>query len=262
MPVTVRVVTTRDELAAAAGGDAFARLDPADRLLGWALGTPGDGAVAYVRTSARRPPSLTAWGPRVIELLTLLREEGVTRRHDIASISVPFDRRETVAGMFALGDGGDWEWMWTSTRPRIMPGEEHLVPLDDVADVADAARIEGFGRAQNPRFEGFPGTGHSEGWLAALDRDGALLACGAIQRLPSGVAHLGGIVVAVSARRRGFGRAISAALTRRAVATEGVCTLGMYSDNAPARALYSSLGYVTDKRWASRSLHYIACSKP
>lgn len=254
--MSVRELLSRRQLVAAAGGDAFARLDPPTALTGWALDAPRSSAVAYVRTSARRSPSLTAWGAGVVELLTLLRDAGVSGQHGIASVTAPFEVRGTVTALFDVGTGGDWEWMWTSRAPEPAPGEDRLIALDDRAD---AARIEEFGYAQNPRFEGFAGTGHSEGWLAALDGPpddpkAPLLACGAIQRLPSGVAHLGGIVVARHARRRGLGRAISAALTRRVIEAEGVCTLGLYSDNAAAHRLYDSLGYATDKRWHSRLL--------
>ena len=49
-------------------------------------------------------------------------------------------------------------------------------------------------------------------------------------------------------------RAITGALTRESVRSEGVCTLGMYADSHPARALYHSLGYRTAHAWASRRL--------
>lgn len=257
-------MTSRDDLVAATGGDdAFARLDPPARLAGWVLTgrvEASEHAVAFVRTSARRAPSLTTWGPGVTVLLRALRDAGETGRHDVASVTVPTrvagtagtaGAGGTAADVFDLGDGGNWHWAWTDRAPAPAPGEADLVELDDHAD---AARLEAFGFAHNPLFEGFPGTGQSTSWLAALADDGSLLACGAVQRLPSGVAHLGGIVVARHARRRGLGRAVSAALTRRVVDTEGVCTLGLYADNTAARALYASLGYVTDKRWTSRRL--------
>lgn len=242
------VLTSREGLVAAAGaGDTFARLDPPERLTGWA----GEGAVAYVRTSARRGPSLTAWGPQVVELLRALMAEDLLAGHRFDSVTAPFADREAVGELFEFGYGGDWEWMWTASAPPPVAGEERLIALDDTAD---AALLEDFGLGENPRFEGFPGTGHSSDWLGVRDADGALLACGAVQRLPSGVAHLGGIVVAGHVRRQGLGRAVSAALTRRVVATEGVCTLGLYADNRAARALYDSLGYVVDKKWTSRLL--------
>lgn len=199
-------MTSRDDLVAANGGtDAFARLDPPEELAGWVLTgrvEASEHAVAFVRTSARRAPSLTTWGPGVTVLLRALRDAGETGRHDVASVTVPTrvagtagtaGAGGTAADVFDLGDGGDWHWAWTDRAPAPTPGEADLVELDDHAD---AARLEAFGFAHNPLFEGFPGTGQSTSWLAALADDGSLLACGAVQRLPSGVAHLGGIVVA------------------------------------------------------------------
>lgn len=58
----------------------------------------------------------------------------------------------------------------------------------------------------------------------------------------------------VALRGRGLGRAVTAGLTRWAIARHGVCTLGMYSDNPPARALYLGLGYRTAYAWHSRRL--------
>ena len=51
-----------------------------------------------------------------------------------------------------------------------------------------------------------------------------------------------------------LGLAVSAHLTREAIADEGVCTLGMYSDNAVARRVYHGLGYTGDHLWSSRRI--------
>ncbi|MEI2776639.1 MAG: GNAT family N-acetyltransferase [Tetrasphaera sp.] len=243
----VQLVRTRAELCAAAGADdAFARLDPPEVLdEAYALGA----TVGWLRTSITRKPSFTAWGPRLAEFIDALSGAGVLDGLRLGWITVPRSDFAVVGQRFALRAGGDWDWMWTDGMPAVVPGEERLVALDDTRD---AAEITAFAARENPRFEGHPGTGQSASWLGVRDEAGDLVACGAIQRLGSGVAHLAGILSAERVRGQGLGRAISAALTRGAVEREGVCTLGMYADNTVARTLYHSLGYRTDKEWASR----------
>jgi ribosomal protein S18 acetylase RimI-like enzyme len=65
---------------------------------------------------------------------------------------------------------------------------------------------------------------------------------------------LSGIAVEPALRGRGLGRAVTAELTRRAVARHGLCTLGMFSSNTVARRLYRRLGYRTGQAWATRVL--------
>lgn len=248
MTVSLTPLRSRDDLLAVTGsGDAFARLDPAPGLTGWAYNR----AVALMRASAGRSASLFAWGPHVGALLDALLTAGITSASGVAAVSVPQEDAAEVEARFAVTGGGDWEWMWTSRR---VPPTAAPVAFIGLEDTRDAHEIAAFAAAENPRFEGFPGTGLSERWLGVRDEVGALVACGAVQRTPAGTAHLAGVLVAGRHRGRGLGRAISAALTDAVVAEEGVCTLGVYSDNAVARTLYESLGYATDKAWASRGI--------
>lgn len=226
--------------------DAFARLDPADPLTGWTEGR----TVAVLRRSGMRPPNVFVWGRDVGGLLDALLAGGVFTSADIAGVSVPFDQRDEIHRRFTVDGGGDWEWFWTKRRTGPHRHTGRLVELDDQADAAEIAALG----QENPRFDGWPGSGANELWLGIRDEKGDLVACGAVQRLPSGAAHLGGILVARRVRRQGYGTAVSAALTDRIVEAEGVCTLSMYADNDGARALYTSLGYVVDKAWSSRRI--------
>ncbi|WP_158607714.1 GNAT family N-acetyltransferase [Flexivirga caeni] len=153
-----------------------------------------------------------------------------------------------------LGDqltgGGDWDWMWTVQAPPVLPAESVLVQLDDTRDAAAIAALNEIG---SPTAESEPGSGRTELWLGARD-GGRLMAAGAIHRTDGGTPHLAGIVVHPSARGRGLGAALTAALTRHAIRTDGVCTLGMYADNDPARAVYDRLGFTVARSWASRGL--------
>lgn len=201
-------------------------------------------------------PEVTPERVRVV-LADFVAGGGVART-GISGICVPQPYAEVAHAVFDLAEGGDWDWMWTTEEPPAHPLEHRLSPLDDVAD---AEVINTFSGAHNPRVWSTAGTGRTERWLAAYADDdgptwrlGDLIAVGGLQREPSRAAHLAGIVTHQGIRRAGWGTAISAALTRLAVRTEGVCTLGMYADNDAARRVYHRLGYRTAHVWHSRRL--------
>lgn len=243
-----RELHTRAELMAAAGpGDAFARWDAPEMLAG---GYAAAGAVAYLRRAHSRGSTLSVWGERIGPLLGVLRDRGVLDDLAPGWISVPRGQVHTLERYAQTRGGGEWDWLWSNRIPEQTPQDSRLVELDDHRDADEIAAL----LAENPRSEGYPGQGRSALWLGVRAPGGALLACGAVHRLDSGTAHLAGIHCAERARGQGLGRAVTAGLTRWAVGRDGVCTLGMYADSTPARTLYHSLGYRTDKEWASRAL--------
>lgn len=159
--------------------------------------------------------------------------------------------RHRIAGLgehTRLGSGGNWDWMWTEQMPPRHPAEADLIELDDRRDLAELLRLNEIG---NPSAESEPGTGKTRLWLGARD-GGRLIAAAALHRSRTDHPILTGIVVDPEYRGRGLGRAMTAALTRVAVQADGVATLGMYADNANARALYESLGYRVAHRFSSR----------
>ena len=160
---------------------------------------------------------------------------------------------EVPAG-FAVGGSGRWDFL--TTRELAPVGAElpigcELVELDDAAD---AAQLEAFGRTHNADFEGFPGHGFGVLWLGLRDGGGALLAIGGLHLLATDAPHLSGIVVDRAQRGSGLGRGLTAELTRAAIDRAGVSTLGVYSANAIAIALYHSLGYATHHSFQTRDL--------
>lgn len=243
----LRELTTRDDLVAACPGDAFARWDPPDRL---AAGFALDESVAYLRRSHSGRPTMNVWGPDIGPLLVRLRDGGVLSDLGAAWISVPRDQIEVLERTVSVRGGGEWDWMWTDTPPGPTSADDRLITLDDSTDAAEITNL----LAENPRSEGYPGTGRAEVWLGIRDDGGALVSCGAVHRLDSGTAHLAGIHTAERARGRGLGRAVTAGLTRWVLAREPVVTLGMYADSAAARRVYHSLGFRTDKEWSSKIL--------
>ena len=128
-----------------------------------------------------------------------------------------------------------WHWMLTRTAPPA--------PAVDVEEVTEPNEIGALLDVANPDSFARPGTPGVECWLGI--RDGAgLVAVGALVRQPDGSGHLRGVSVLPDHSGRGLGTSLSAALTRRALASgPSVCSLGVYVDNAPAVSIYERLGY-------------------
>lgn len=199
----------------------------------------------------RLPGDLAEEETRVRAALTRLRADGLLEELGSRSVSVPQEHSVVAHEVLDLGDGGDWEWMWTGRTPAPDPRETALELLDDSRD---AEEIAAFSHRHNPRVWTAVGTGRVVRWVGLRDAEGHLLAVGGAETAASGAAHLAGIVTAAGARGRGLGTLVSTALTRWAVAELGVCTLGMFSDNEVARRIYRRLGYRTARAWHSRTL--------
>ena len=75
-------------------------------------------------------------------LLAAVREAGRFAGLEVSSVSLPAASATLLHRHFTVGDGGDWEWMWTTTAPPVMPGEAGLVALAarDLPEVAGPAR--------------------------------------------------------------------------------------------------------------------------
>lgn len=250
-----RALRSRDELLKVTGrDDAFGRLDLSERLTqAWTR----RGAVGVVRRPAGHDVSLMVWGsPYDLDgLLAAMFHDG-SLPLEVRGVTVPAGRAEHLPALRQRGDvaaGVAWDWMWTDAAPAV-PAVDDRLRLVDLHDTGDAAEIAALGHRENPRFEGWPGRGLATRWVGVRDATGGLVACGAVHRRPSGAAHLGGILVTAAHRGLGLGRLVTAELTARVVAEEGVCTLSMYADNTVARSLYHDLGYRTDQRWLSLPL--------
>lgn len=146
--------------------------------------------------------------------------------------------------------GGRWVWMST-TQLGDDKGGWPLVGLDDDAD---AEELRAFALPINPLWEGDPGQGKNRYWLGARDGAGSLIGCGTVHDTATGVGHLAGLVVDPAVRGRGLGRAITHALSRRVLASDGITTLSAYADNDTAIGMYRGVGYRLDHRFRSKYL--------
>ena len=259
-------LTHHRDLLARSGDDPWVRLSLADPLRGevWVHED-----VALVEHHARRrrgwwvaplrggmrqltsPDDLAEEGGRVRSALLALRDEGHLERLGTESVSVVQEHGAVAHEVLDLGDGGDWDWMWTTTAPPVHPREREVVELDDTAD---AEELTAFATTHNPRVWTEIGTGRVHRWVGIRAADGSLLAVGGAQAEETGVPHLAGILTHTERRGEGMAAAVSALLTRQAVHEHGACTLGMFSDNHAARALYTRLGFRTARAWQSRRL--------
>ncbi|MBB2891275.1 GNAT family N-acetyltransferase [Flexivirga oryzae] len=240
-------------------GSALHELFPDDPFLRWDVARPhrttvwvNGAAVAFQRRSHSRHIHGVSLLGAAHDLPALL--DAVLEQLPPQVNAVSLERPYLPLLADRLGDrfagGGDWDWLWTDVAPPRLAAEDALVPLDDLRDAADITALNELG---NPSAESEPGTGRTEVWLGARER-GRLVAAGAIHRTPGGAPHLAGIVVDPQLRGRGLGLALTAALTRWAIASDGVCTLGMYADNDRARGVYERLGFTVARAWASRRL--------
>ncbi|SNT66126.1 FR47-like protein [Asanoa hainanensis] len=131
----------------------------------------------------------------------------------------------------------EWDFRWTSEPPPIRAGEERAEPVED--DAAISALLD----VAFPSTTTRPGDSRVRTWWGI--RDGADLVACAADRSRGGVGFLSGIAVHPSARGRGLGAALTAALTRRLVAELGIAALGVMTDNVPANTMYEALGYTS-----------------
>ncbi|WP_170226394.1 GNAT family N-acetyltransferase [Rudaeicoccus suwonensis] len=238
------------ELHRAWGDDPFVRWDIAQPHTS-PIRVYGD-AVAFERTShSRHLRSLTMFGPPA-DVAVLLRAVATHLQPEVNGISIERVNLPLLHEHFGerLSVGGNWDWMWTTMTPPVIPAEQLLHELDDTRDADEIRALNAIG---NPTAESEPGTGTSEYWLG-LRESGRLIVAGALHRTGGGAPHLTGLVVHPDARGRRLGLALTAALTRRAVERDGVATLGMYADNDRARSVYAGLGYQVARAWASRRL--------
>lgn len=211
----------------------------------------GDAAVVQGGRHRSRIPALTGGTGPALTCLGPRRDLVPLMRHVDGVLGAPPGR---VTMEQAVGDATPlrwhcprvrcWDWMWTRTAPPAAPAlptvEVH--DPDEIDAVLDAANPDSFGR---------PGAPGIDRWLG-VRLDGTLVGVGALERMADGTGHLRGVSVLPEVRGRGVGTAISLGLTADALKDgSGVATLGAYSDNTAALAIYSRLGYRTAHRFRS-----------
>ena len=227
----------------ATGHDPFARGSLRRPLVqGWADG----GAVAWLGIDAYEgTPYLSALGepPAVAALIAELLPELPPRQR----VTLPRGTPVHLPAWMSI-DGTDWDFRWLDAPPPPQIGE------DAVEEVAEDEAVAALLAASSPTASALPGDPGVQRWVGVRD-SGVLVACAADTSAATGIGHLSSIAVHPSARGRGLGKAVTAALTRRFFA-EGcdLVTLGMYADNAYGRAMYDALGFADTHPFTSGPL--------
>ncbi len=250
----VRALRTRAELQDAGGHHPVLRWDVGFDVVrpSYAVGPPGEGAVAYARRGRGGDLGAALLGSStgVEALLSDERVRSWLTGLGIAHISVPREAYAVLQAHLPVTEAGTWEWMWTRAAPLPLAGEASLVRLGPSTKAEVAAVLE----RNNPRTFGQPFARPAQLWVGARDEDGHLVAVGCSEANGAGIPHLAGITVEAEQRGQGLGAAVTAYLTREALARAGVCTLGMYADNTVARRVYHRLGYLTAVTWTTSHL--------
>ncbi len=242
-----------DRLLSFTGQDPAVRAEATPTVDEPALGLRRDGrwAVAFVRPTHTHGISLMLRGDDAL-LRELVRSSPFASWSDRARAkganAVTLPRTAEDLGLIA-GEPSRWEFMSTTTLEPHPP----VTGLVDLP-VADRDEVQALLDEHNPGTDGQPFARPGQRWVGVRDDTGALLAVGCCEPEASGAPVLAGITVVPAARGLGLGRAVTAELTRAALAQHGWCTLGMYSRNTRARGVYRSLGYVVQAEWSSGRL--------
>ena len=200
----------------------------------WLLGDTVAVAMDARPRSGLPSPWLALLG-RPEEAAELARAVPALLGRDPGGLTVSADVFPVVSAVWDLRLRGRWEYMATGDAPPM--------PEPHVREVLDPAEVDAVLDAGNADAHARPGDPDILRWLGIDDAEG--LACvGALTRTVNGGAHLRAITTVPHARGRGLGTAVSAALTRAGLAeVSPEVTLGVYTVNTGAIALYERLGY-------------------
>ncbi|WP_299445567.1 GNAT family N-acetyltransferase [uncultured Phycicoccus sp.] len=250
---TVRRLDSYEDLLEASGHHPVVLLDVGRGLPPPAWGAEGCGgrAVAFARRSDHGILGASVLGDAaaVEALVADPRVRHWFDRGAFRHLGRPRGVDDVVERHLPVGSvGGDWEWMYTRAAPPRVAGEDRVTRL------AASARDElvALLTAASPRTHGQPFARPGQRWVGVHDDTGRLVACGVSEPSTAGTPTLAGIAVVPGLRGQGLGAAVTAELTRDAVARTGACALGMFSDNDGARRLYQRLGFTTAVEWRSR----------
>lgn len=229
----LRELTGLDDVLAATGADPLARGALRGRSFGGGV-TDGAATVFLGMDAEERRPWLTALGSPAAVARLLGR---AAHRFGLPTqVNLPRGTPELLGQVgLALAGAVDWDFRWTALAPALQPGEAQVAEVTDADAVAELLALA------SPAASTRPGDPAARRWLGT---GVPLQAVAADTSAVPGVGHISSVATRPEARGQGLAAAVTAALTRRLLA-EGceVVTLGLFAGNAPARRLYSRLGF-------------------
>ncbi|WP_456788265.1 GNAT family N-acetyltransferase [Cellulomonas sp. P5_C5] len=222
-----------------------------DRVRWDAVEVLGDDDGVVLLIGGPRPAVLGLGDPSTVDRLVADGDVGPARWMSVPRGCCP--RPDTLTGL-DLVPFSAWDWLSTDTAPPTVAGESEVRRLDPIADADD---IRACLREANPGTSADPAGPDELGWWG-VQADGVLAGViGAASRGAEGDGrswHVHGLGVLPVLRRTGMGTALTAALTRAALAGGASwVSLGMYAQNDDARRIYRRLGFRTDGEMASFS---------
>lgn len=240
-PTDVERLPSREALDVASGSHPVVRFDTGAGLLLPALGLTGTSAVAWAQTwpDGRRGAQFLGTRDDVATILASSVFPAWFAEHDPVHVTATREAYAAVDASLPVRGGNTWDWMWTTTPPPILRGEVRVEPVRD--DEHDA--LIDFLQTHNASTHASPFARPGQQWVVVRDDSGQIIGCGCTEPGNADVPLLGGITVDSAQRGGGLGAAITAYLTREAIARTGASSLGVFEDNAHARTLYERLGY-------------------
>lgn len=236
-----------DDLVDASDGDVYARVAVLNGTAGDHAWT-ADGAVVWTSMHRGRP-SFVGVGPAaaVGAVVGAVAEQVPAAER----ASLPRGWTDALPSTLSASELSHWDWMWTDTAPPPTRGADQVRWLGPADDDAVRALL----REVSPGASTWPGDDRSRRWAGVVDQTGRLVACLADTSRGPSVGNLSSVAVAHDARRNGYGRAVVSWAARQYFA-EGaqLVTLGMYSDNDAARAMYQRLGFRCEHAFTGAAL--------
>lgn len=203
--------------------------------------------VAFVRPGRREGELwIGALGDDPGRVLRLI--DALVDAHPIDGIHVHDDVYERLPGRLTIPDPGHWS-MWVAAADEQVPGLGRWA--------SEAVELQGTDTRIDPLLEHsdsayiFAGDPSVRRWVGVA-RDGRLLSVGAESVIAGEIPHLVSICTDPAERGLGMGRAVTASLVSGAFSRgEAQVYLEMYAGNAPAAALYRSVGFREVARYRS-----------
>lgn len=177
-------------------------------------------------------------------------EATVDERPDLRHASLPRGWLTHVTSV-PVEHRAEWDWFWTEKAPEARP-QSHLATWlspdegDDVRALLEQAM---------PDAVAWPGDARVRRWAGIRDGSNRLVACAADTAHSPLIGHLSSVATAPDQRRKGYGGALIAWVTRQCLDEDAeMMTLGMYADNTAGRRLYGPLGYTCEHQFTSTSV--------
>ncbi|WP_420114258.1 GNAT family N-acetyltransferase [Pseudactinotalea sp.] len=137
-----------------------------------------------------------------------------------------------------LSSRARWEWMVTHEASQVRPGEAQVREVDLAAELDALTALQR--RALPHTYTSLDRPGYR--WFGWYDPEGELRSMAGAGDWVHEV-HLGSVATDEGWRGRGVGAALTAAVTRQGLTATGQVSLGVYTENTRAIALYERLGF-------------------